>query len=742
MRGFLVAVLLLPLIVLAQTPNELYICSSTEEIKLDGVLDEPVWQTAYRAKDFHQSKPYDTALAITKTEVMVAYDEHHIHVAAICYKRHPEQDYVVRSLRRDFSFPRNDAFQFIFDPYGDLTNGFSFGVNALGAQREGLLVYGGNFGVTTSWDIKWYSKVKQYPDKWVVEMAIPFKSIRFKPGESNWKVNFARNDLKNNEMSTWSKVPRNFNVASLTYCGELYSAKPFEKTGTNISLIPYVAGNVHRDYTDTLGTLSKLSAGLSAKIAVTSSLNLDLTVNPDFSQVEVDQQVTNLSRFTIFYPEKRAFFLENSDLFGQLGFRNIRPFFSRQIGIGLNKILGISQPQQILGGARLSGKVNKDWRIGALTMVTPRDQKLSEPIQNYSMAVVQRQVLTNSSLSFFVVNKQAFGTDSTNDVFYHPTDFNRVVGTDFKFTSKNSKFKGIAFVHQSIDHINPGRQGANASFLMYSDENWQLAWNHEYVGRNYNAEVGYVKRRGIYRLEPSIAHTWYPKTKKIISRTLSLYHDSYFADSLTWIDGLTSLRLDHTFKNTNSLSVSGTELYTLLRFDFDPTGSDSTKLQTGTSYHYRRFNIDYASDSRRRLNYAAGGQYGTYFNGTRLRYYGSLTYRAQPWGTFSLNFEQNEIQLPDSFADASWSLFGPKIQFSFTKSLFLNLYVQYNAQANNVNINTRFRWRFAPMSDLYIVYTDNYLAQSSLTPINDLYFRVQGKKNRTLVIKLVYWFSV
>lgn len=728
----------------AQTVPQVKIARSSGKITVDGVLDEAAWQAADVAKDFMQSKPYDTSAAVTKTEVMLTYDNQNLYIAAKCFRSITDQEYVVTSLKRDFSFPRNDAIQIVIDPFGDKTNGFSFGVHALGAQREGTLSNGGSFGVTTSWDNKWYSKVTQHPDKWIVEIAIPFKSIRFKDGSTKWEINFCRNDVKRNETSSWSRVPRNLNIASLAFCGDLLWDEPVKKTGTNISLIPYLAGNVSRDFTDTTQTsaAADYGAGLDAKIAITSSLNLDLTVNPDFSQVEVDRQVTNLSRFSIFFPERRPFFLENEDLFGFLGFSRIRPFFSRRIGIGFNSTTGINEPLPILGGARLSGKLNKDWRIGALTVTTPRNKDFNQPSQSYGMAIVQRQVGAASNISAFVVNRQALGTDSTSDVFVHPSDFNRVIGADFKFASADNKHRGILFYHHSLGSQNPGRQGATAGFYLFQTQYWRAAWNHEYIGRNYQADVGFILRTGVYRLEPSLSRTWYPKTDKVITRQVSIYNDSYFADSLTWIDGETRISYDQTQGNTANWWVNYREIYTLLRFDFDPSGSGGIALPAGSGYNYRRIDGGYSSDPRKRFTWYAAGQAGTYFNGERYKIEGSVGYRAQPWGIFSMSFEQNEIMLPDSFSNASWTLFGPRVELSLTKSLFFNLFTQFNAQASNMNINSRLQWRFAPMSDLFIVYTDNYLAESNLTDVDDLHFRILGKKNRTLVLKFVYWFSV
>ncbi|MBT6439737.1 MAG: carbohydrate binding family 9 domain-containing protein, partial [Flavobacteriales bacterium] len=288
-----------------EKPN-LSIKKAKGEINLDGVLDEHDWNDAEIAKDFYQQFPYDTSLAQTKTEVRITYDENFIYVGAICFDE-LDGKYVIQSLKRDFSYPISDAFAVFLDPFGDQTNGFSFAVNPMGVQREGLLQNGGSRGVTTAWDNKWFSKVTRDQNKWIVEMAIPFKTIRYNEGIPIWGINFSRNDLKRNENSAWSPVPRNFNIATMAFSGKLNWDEAPKKAGVNLSIIPYGITGYSADFDNDTSNFN-LNGGLDAKVAVTSSLNLDITINPDFSQVEVDAQQTNLTRFNLFYPEKRQFF--------------------------------------------------------------------------------------------------------------------------------------------------------------------------------------------------------------------------------------------------------------------------------------------------------------------------------------------------------------------------------------------------------------------------------------------------
>ena len=292
----LLLIALITFSVIAQKKNAQYqyhLHKTSSEIKVDGVEDDLAWRASEVATDFYMVLPMDTSRAKVKTEVRMTYDDQHLYLLATCFHSLPGP-YMVESLRRDFNFGKNDNFLLFIDPFDDQTNGFSFGANAAGAQWDGTMYEGGK--VDLSWDNKWLSEVKTYEDRWVFEAAIPFRSIRYKKGIKEWGINFSRLDLKTTEKSSWTPVPRQFPTASLAYTGILVWDQPPPAAGPNVSIIPYVLGRVTRDYQNGTPNAYKNDFGADAKIAVTSSINLDLTVNPDFSQVDVDRQVTNLDR--------------------------------------------------------------------------------------------------------------------------------------------------------------------------------------------------------------------------------------------------------------------------------------------------------------------------------------------------------------------------------------------------------------------------------------------------------------
>jgi hypothetical protein len=374
---------------MAQKKNgayRLHIQKATSLIKIDGIANDQPWDESEISSDFFMVLPMDTSKARVRTEVRMTYDERNIYLLATCYHAVPGP-YYVESLRRDFAFGKNDNFLLFLDPFDDQTNGFSFGANAAGAQWDGTMFGGGS--VDLNWDNKWISAVKNDSEKWVFEMAVPFTTIRYKKGIREWGINFSRLDLKTTEKSSWAPVPRQFPTASLAYTGVLVWDTPPPDQGANISVIPYALGGISKNYEGNHAATSQHKFGTDIKLGITSSLNLDLTINPDFSQVEVDRQVTNLDRFELFFPERRQFFLENGDLFANFGYASIRPFFSRRIGLGV----------PIHAGARLSGRLNKDWRIGLMDMQTAKVEERGLPSQNFAIVSLQRRIFSRSNIS-------------------------------------------------------------------------------------------------------------------------------------------------------------------------------------------------------------------------------------------------------------------------------------------------------------------------------------------------------
>lgn len=708
---------------------------ASSEIELDGVFDEQAWQDAEVTKSFYNSKPVDTSFALSLTEVRVTYNDNFMYIAATCYDE-LEGDYIVQSLKRDFSFPRTDAFGVFIDPYLDGTNGFSFACNPYGAQREGVIEYGGIYGVTTAWDNKWYSKTLISEGKWTVEMAIPFKTLRFKEGMKEWKINFARHDQKRNEESTWVPVPVNFNIAHLGYTGNLLWDEPTRSPGANVSLIPYVSAGGNESF-DGESTSVDPKAGFDAKIGVTSSLNLDITVNPDFSQVEVDRQVTNLDRFEPSFPEQRQFFIENNDLFGNLGTRATRPFFSRRIGIATYSDPSSGQTRTgitpILGGVRLSGKVNNNWRVGVLNIQTGKDEDLGIDGQNYAMAISQHKFWKRSNISAFMVNRQGFGSDSLKEDSFNSEDYNRVVGADLNLLSGNGQLNARSYIHRSISPggLDDDSYSIGNSFE-YDTKKLYAGIFQEYVGESYSSEVGFTPRLGYYHYKPEVGYFVYPKASKIFNyHLIGALYNHYTTVSNELQEQSSSMYYEVRLLNTAKANLSVINKSITLQRNFNPSrGRGDTLLLAGTTHSFNYLRLVAQTDERKSLFFKVDNRIGQYYNGEIISLYSSLRYRMAPKVNITFDYTYTGIIMPEPYTTTDFHLLGSQLDVSFTTKLFFTTFVQYNTQADNLNINSRLQWRFKPASDLYLVYTDNYFPETF------------AAKSRAVVLKFNYWFNL
>jgi hypothetical protein len=687
---------------------------TSEVITIDGLLDENVWKTAEKADQLRRVLPTDTGFAVAQTEIRLTYDESNLYMAIICFDPTPGKR-PVESLRRDFSFGKNDNFIAFIDTYNDQTNGFAFGISPAGAQWDGIQADGGT--VNLNWDIKWRSAVQNYDDRWQAEFAIPFRSLRYHGGSPEWGINFSRQDLKTNEKSSWAPMPRQFATATLAYTGSLVWDKPLPSSGLRFSVIPYVSLKASQDKINNTAPAYKPNAGIDAKVMLATSMNLDLTVNPDYSQVEVDRQQTNLDRFELFFPEKRQFYLENSDLFASLGTESVRPFFSRRIGLN----------NPVKAGARLSGKLGENWRIGVLDVQTGETETIKAA--NFMVAALQRRVFSNSNISAFFINKQVL--NAASDSLFTGNVFNRIGGIEYNLYSQGNLWTGKAFYHQNLKEGASLEDAAFAANIKYSSQYLTASLNQGLIGPGYNAETGYVRRTGYYQVNPEFRYRFFPSGSSIVNHGPGLKLELFFDPqrSLLLTDRETQILYNVEWMNRNQVSIDVKESYIRLRAPFDPTNTGGVQLGVNEEFHWYDAGATFISDNRKPLNYTVAGRYGDYYNGNRWSLNGELTYRVQPFGSLAIVSTYNSINLPQPYNSANLLLIGPRLDFTFTEKLFFTSFIQYNNQIDNLNLNLRFQWRFAPVSDLFIVYTENSFPAG------------YNIKNRGLVIKLSYWFN-
>ena len=707
---------------------QLKICRSIDPIVIDGLMAESTWKTASKAKDFWQKSPRDDVRSKRPTEVSMAYDDQMIYVAFKCYD--PDKNHILQTLKRDESFWDSDGVAVVLDPIGEATGGFFFAINTQGAQNDALV--GGGTGpdqYSDEWNNKWYAETAQQDSFWTAEIGIPFKTIRYDPTDRAWGINFTRLHAKHNEMDVWARIPRQFWPIDLGYAGELsWQDEPIRAQG-NVSVIPYITTSSVRDFEAGTEVDRALGLGMDAKIALSSALNLDLTVNPDFSQVEVDRQVTNLTRFSIFFPERRNFFLENSDLFSNFGDPLLRPFFSRRIGLNAE-----GEPVPIQFGVRLSGNATENLRIGLLDVHTG---KLGEtPAQNYFTGAFSHRLFGRTKITGIVINRQAFeGAESLEG------NYARNAGLEFSYQSTDGTWQSWLSHHISDKPNVVGDNSYTSLGAEYAGNRFNATLALASVGTNYFADVGFVNRiflydavrdeqirQGYKYLFLPIEYTYIPdEIKSFQGMDFSLENFILLNPTYRRIESSHKFEYQIRFVNSSSISVSADHSDVILQYPFG--FADGEPLPTDR-YLFTSYGLEYKSDERKLFNYSLGLQAGGFYNGTIQQVELSLKYRRQPWGLLSFSGQYNDLEFPEPYGASKLWLLGPRLELALSRDFFWTTFLQYNTQAENFNVNSRLQWQFKPLSWAYLVYNDNYVTSP------------WAKKNRALVLKVNYWLTL
>lgn len=714
-----------------QTPKQLHAKFITEAIILDGELNEAAWTSAEVADDFWQFFPKDSVKAAYPTTVQVVYNETTLFIGIRAES--PNNNYVVASLKRDFGGTTNDNVTLLFDTFNDGTNAFAFGVTPYGVRREILVSSGGatQDSYNTTWDVKWKAESKIYDNYYTVEIAIPFTSVKFEEGATKWRFRPYRWNIQTNEQTTWTRVPQTQLLGNLAFMGELIFEKPLGKSRTPFTLIPYVNALAKRDYNIDNSEANFLTGG-DAKIAIGDGMNLDLTFNPDFSTVEVDDIFTNLTRFELLLPERRQFFIDNSDLFASFGnyFNEARPFFSRRIGLARDTANNLIQ-NRIIAGARLSGKLDENWRLGFLNIQTAADKPNEIASNNNMMFALQRKIGSRSNLGVFMVNRQTFGDDDFVD---DSQKYNRVIGADYNLATADNVWAGRFYAHKSLNPDDTEGNYSAQAIATYNKNNWVLISDWVYVDREFRADLGFVPRTDIFKIGNSAQRFFIPKNRDVVNRhNTQLLFINYFRPTLDYKMSDYLLRLSWTteFKNQANITANFLNQYIYLTADFDPTRTvGGTPLPSNSDYTFNQINLIYTSNNTNLFTYTFNTTLGEFFNGNRYSAGGTVAYRVQPYAQFSLNVNYDGIRLPEPYESANLWLVTPRIDVTFSKSLFWTTLIQYSNQRENLGINSRLQWRFAPLSDLYLVYNDNFYT-TDFSP-----------RFRSINLKLSYWLNI
>ncbi|MFN0173344.1 MAG: DUF5916 domain-containing protein [Saprospiraceae bacterium] len=715
-----------------QAAFQLQIAQVEGEIKVDGDLSESTWKTSSVARDFWLKWPRDGAPAPQQTEVRCAYDDRNLYIAVTAFDTTP--NYVIQSLKRDVGYWDSDGFSVILDPANSAVNGYFFGISANGVQTEALLS-SGNDDMDRNWDNTWVVKIQRYPDQWTAEFAIPLRILRFKEGQTTWGINFIRNDLTNGLYSVWARIPFQFDAVDLGWTGALNWADSPKRTKGNYNVIPYVTAAVSKDYEEKADWETKPNIGLDAKIGIGSGLNLDLTVNPDFSQIEIDEQIVNLTRFNIQLPEKRTFFLENGDLFSNFGIPPIRPFFSRTIGLDSDGV-----PLPILGGLRLTGNLNADTRIGLMTMLTGKQG--DTPAREYTALAGNYRIFGRSTISGYFLDKATFNDSGA----LQKKQFSRNAGIELGFTSLNGKWSSWLTHHRSFKpEISTQNWWGNSGF-QYTVRGFSWLTDFTHMGENYYADLGFEARIQNYDVVRdttlrigynfwfnNLSYQIFPKHKESQLNFIEIEAELFqvFNPDGSFNESSNNLELGFNFKNTSSirfeLSPNWADVPVSYKFDDEEDLEKCPALPAGL-YQYTSAKSEWNSDYRKPVFFGISAGAGEFYNGKQWQAGAEITCRFQPIMNVALRAQYTKLDFPVPYCDVVIFNITPRVEVFFAKNIWWTTFLQYNTQADNFNINSRFQWRFRPMSDLFVVYTDNYAVE------------VFGVKNRALTAKLNWWF--
>ncbi|HSF20060.1 MAG TPA: DUF5916 domain-containing protein [Vicinamibacteria bacterium] len=694
---------------------------------IDGIVDDEVWKKGQLITDFVQAEPYEGQPATERTEVRIVYDNRNLYVGVVCYDNDPS-GIIVTDSRRDASLDDTDSFQIILDTYLDRQNGFVFGTNPAGIEYDGQVTNegeggqgqpgsgrsqtGSGGGFNLNWDASWIVATRMGDYGWSAEFAIPLRTLRYGAGKPQvWGLNFQRNIRRKREEVYWSPVSRIYNLYRLSSAGELHGLEL--ETPRNFKVTPYVLGSSERDYTTSDTNDLNGDFGVDAKFGVSPSLNLDLTYNTDFAQVEVDEQQINLTRFNLFFPEKRPFFLENAGNFAMGLNQSVELFFSRRIGIGPD-----GTPVPILGGARLSGKAGA-YNVGVLNMQTEEVAELTSA-NNYTVASLSREFPNRSGVGALFVNRLGTGDLAGDD------NWNRTWGVDGKL-GVGEAFTLTGFAARTETPNVGGREHAFNARAEYEKRAGRVALAYTEVGDDFNPEVGFLTRNDYRNLEGTVFLnirndiSWLRELRPHVTYDGFWDFTGFKQSERIHVDSHVDFESGAFFSPAMNHTVEGlTEPFGIF---------PGILVRPGTYTNWEaawRWNTNQAAP----FSYSGGWDFGGFLSGNRTGLETTLNYRYQSKVITSVTWEYNDIDLAEgSFVTNLGQL---RVAYNFTPLIYLQALVQYNDRADAWSSNIRFSWLNTAGTGLFVVYNDT-------EGLGDVLI---GPQNRSFIVKYTHQFDI
>ena len=696
------------------------------EPRLDGVMDDEAWQHAPAFGDFTQRDPDVGAPSTHRTEFRIVYDGARIYVGVWAFEHH-EDAIMASELERDSNLRKGDQIRVTFDTFHDHRNLFYFSTNPLSAVKDGYATDNGS--MNWDWNGVWEVQSSVDDQGWYSELAVPLSQLRFRdgPGQQVWGVNVTRVVMHIREESSFAPLPREWGPPAnnraagsglLLGLDELRPRRRFE-------VIPFVAPGVVRNLEAGTPTDWRTEVGGDLRVGLTQTMNADVTLNTDFAQVEADQEVVNLTRFSIRFPEKRQFFTEGAGAFaygggggaGGGGGGPLSLFYSRRIGLSND-----GQAVPILAGGRLTGNPGA-YTVGVLNVLTDEtsytdgDETVRIPRANYTVARLKRNVLSSSSVGLIALNRQgAVGG----------RDYNRSFGIDGVFTLP-SNVNVTSLLAKSFSPGIDGRDMAGALSIDWTADLFGLRGSYLDIQEDFNAEMGFIPRVDIRRTQ--LGASWTPRPSWTGVRQLSIESDiDYLEDHQSTLRTRTrELSLTLLRDDNSSLDASVSNEFDLLDRPFNLGAST---IAPG-GYSFTTYMTGFSTDNSQRVYGGGQAQFGDYYGGRQLTLSASLGVLARETLLVENNFTRNRITFSESPTYVTNTL-NTRVTYAVSPTLFLKAFVQYNDDRNLTNLNLLLWSIYRPGSDLYVVYNQAWETGLPGGP------RVSS---RSLAIKFTYWLS-
>ena len=722
---------LLPIVALASNDTTtLTVGRLTDDMPapvIDGRVDEAVWATVEPYASFTQQDPVEGAPATERTEVRLLMGRGHLYIAIVCYDSEPSR-IIVAQARRDAPLNDVDSVIIVLDTFNDSQNAFVFGTTPTGIEYDGQVAgegqtsglqarqggagsqRGGISAFNANWDGDWTVQSRMTERGWEAEMAIPLRTLRYRTGsDQTWGFNVMRNIRHKNEQVYLAPIPRGFDIYRVSMAAKLTGLDlPGRR---DIRLIPYVLGSANKDFTRATGHVDRSAAfGADFKWGIRPNLTLDATINTDFAQVEADEEQVNLTRFDLFFPEKRPFFLENASTFQFGQPQAIDLFFSRRIGLSAS-----GTPIDILAGTRLSGKVGA-WNVGLLNVQTDdamdADGRAVGAANNVSVVRAQREV-GRSSFGAVAVNRQATGSQAGSG------NWNRAFGVDGNWqASRNQRLS--AFLARTDSPGDTGHDYAGRAFYNFTNNVWQLSGGVSQVGERFNPEVGFLPRRGYRRPELRAFYQPQPQRYPWIRRVSPHVSYSAYYD----LDGALQSSRAHIHPLEIQPARGGRfGWYFELERDnpmrpFQVYNRDGRQVVIPVGdYSWVQHAFEYQHDPSAVATGTVRYRIGEYYDGDITALELTANLRLGSRVAASAAWTRQDITLP--YGDFVAHLVPIKASYAFTPLASLQALLQYNSQTAQFSSNVRLALLDRSGTGLFLVYNDRR-DTSSFTPIETL----------------------